>query len=243
MKWTFETAQFSSTCKTYWRSLEIYLPFDNLLSKHSIISCAFILIFFTLIVFRSQLSIHLSSSFSTFPFYERNLSVFLSYCDRIVVLLSSEDNAGDGTQVILFIHYLRSWALLQKPPDVQLLKNFPPFGWTRRFITVPIKPLHWPQSWDRLIQSIPSHPISLRSNLILHTHLGLGLPSDIFPSDFRTNILQDDSGGVTATYGARFWRHFEQKVSYKPGSYTQYLQCYFRIWKRTTVKCAWPSLA
>jgi hypothetical protein len=35
-------------------------------------------------------------------------------------------------------------------------------------------------------------------------------------------------------------RHFEQKVSYKPGSYTQYLQSYVRIWKRTTVKCAWP---
>jgi hypothetical protein len=36
--------------------------------------------------------------------------------------------------------------------------------------------------------------------------------------------IQGDSGGVTATYGARFWRHFEQKVSYKHGSYTQYLQ-------------------
>jgi hypothetical protein len=53
--------------------------------------------------------------------------------------------------------------------------------------------------------------------------------------------IQGDSGGVTATYGAHFWRHFEQKVSYKPGSYTQYLQSYVRNWKRTTVKRAWPS--
>jgi hypothetical protein len=42
--------------------------------------------------------------------------------------------------------------------------------------------------------------------------------------------LQDDSGGVTATYGAHIWRHFEQKVSHKPASYTQYLQSYVRIW-------------
>jgi hypothetical protein len=38
--------------------------------------------------------------------------------------------------------------------------------------------------------------------------------------------MQGDSVGVTATYGAHFWRHFEQKVSHKPGSYTQYLQSY-----------------
>jgi hypothetical protein len=30
-------------------------------------------------------------------------------------------------------------------------------------------------------------------------------------------------------------------VSYKPGSYTQYLQSYVRNYKRTTVNCAWPS--
>jgi hypothetical protein len=41
-------------------------------------------------------------------------------------------------------------------------------------------------------------------------------------------IRQGDSGGVTATDGAHFWRYFEQKVSYQPGSYTQYLQSYGR---------------
>jgi hypothetical protein len=40
-------------------------------------------------------------------------------------------------------------------------------------------------------QSIPSrsHPISLRSTLILFTHPRLGLPSDLFPSDFPTTII------------------------------------------------------
>jgi hypothetical protein len=55
-------------------------------------------------------------------------------------------------------------------------------------------------------------------------------------------FIQGDSGGVTATYEAHFWRHFEQKMSYKPGSYTQYLQSYVHNWKRTTVNCAWASL-
>jgi hypothetical protein len=33
--------------------------------------------------------------------------------------------------------------------------------------------LHWSLSWARSIQSIPSHPISLNSILILSTHLRL----------------------------------------------------------------------
>jgi hypothetical protein len=49
--------------------------------------------------------------------------------------------------------------------------------------------LHWSLSWARSIQSTPSHPISLRSILILSIQLRLGLPSGLFPSGFPTNIL------------------------------------------------------
>jgi hypothetical protein len=66
-----------------------------------------------------------------------------------------------------------SWALLEKLPIVQPLKNFPAFYRTRRFITAFIRALHWSLSWARSIQSPPSHPISLRSILILSTHLRL----------------------------------------------------------------------
>jgi hypothetical protein len=55
--------------------------------------------------------------------------------------------------------YLRSWALLQKLPIVQPLKNFPTFYGTRRFITVSTRAFHWWLSWARSIQSIPSHPL------------------------------------------------------------------------------------
>jgi hypothetical protein len=44
--------------------------------------------------------------------------------------------------------------------------------------------LHWSLSWARSIQSIPPHPTSIRSILILSTHLHLVLPSGFFPSWF-----------------------------------------------------------
>jgi hypothetical protein len=45
---------------------------------------------------------------------------------------------------------------------VQPLKNFPPFYGIQRFITVFTRALCWSLSWARLIQSTPSHPISLK---------------------------------------------------------------------------------
>jgi len=45
-------------------------------------------------------------------------------------------------------------------------------------------------SWARWIHSMPSNPISLRSILILSSHLCLGLPRGLFPSGFLTEILR-----------------------------------------------------
>jgi hypothetical protein len=66
-------------------------------------------------------------------------------------------------------------SLSEKPSIVLLLKNFPLFYGTWRFVTVFPRALHWSLFWARLIQSIPSHYISLRSILIFSTHLSLGL--------------------------------------------------------------------
>jgi len=39
------------------------------------------------------------------------------------------------------------------------------------------------------IHSVHTHPISLRSILILYSHLRLGLPGGLFPAGFPTKIL------------------------------------------------------
>jgi hypothetical protein len=87
---------------------------------------------------------------------------------------------GSNMQHILILTYSRSWALLEEPPIVQPLKKFPAFYGTRRFNTEFTRVLHWSLSWAISSQSTPSHPISLRSILILSNHLRLGLPSGLF---------------------------------------------------------------
>jgi hypothetical protein len=51
-------------------------------------------------------------------------------------------------------------------------------------ITVFTRARFWSLSYARCIQSIPSHPISLRSIQILSSYLHLGLPSGPLPLDF-----------------------------------------------------------
>ena len=66
--------------------------------------------------------------------------------------------------------------LLQKLTGLQLVKKFPTFHGTRRFITALTSVRHLSLSWASSIQSIYPHPTSWSSILILSTHLRLGLP-------------------------------------------------------------------
>ena len=88
-------------------------------------------------------------------------------------------------------YLLTPWCrvLLEKLTGMQLVKKFPVFHGTRRFITAlaSFRPLSL--SWASPIQSIYLHPTSWRSILILSTHLRLGLPSGLFPSGFPTNTI------------------------------------------------------
>ena len=79
--------------------------------------------------------------------------------------------------------------ILQKLTSFQLVKEFSAFYGTRKFITAFTSACHLSLSWASSNQSIPPHPTSWRSILILSSHLRLGLPSGIFPSGFPTKTL------------------------------------------------------
>jgi hypothetical protein len=82
-----------------------------------------------------------------------------------------------------------SWVLLMKPPVSEILRNFPTFYGTWRFIIMFTRTLHWSLSWARWIQSIPFHSIYVRPILILSSRLRLCLPNGLVPSVFPTNNL------------------------------------------------------
>ena len=83
----------------------------------------------------------------------------------------------------LLTYLLTTWSrvFLKKQKGFQLVKTFPSFHGTRRFITSFTSARHPSLSWASSNQSIPPHPTSWRSILILSSHLRLGLPSGSFP--------------------------------------------------------------
>jgi hypothetical protein len=72
--------------------------------------------------------------------------------------------------------------LLEKLTGLKLVKKFPVFYGTRRFITALTSVRHLSLSWASPIQSTYPHPTSWRSILMLSTHLHLGIASGLFPS-------------------------------------------------------------
>jgi hypothetical protein len=87
-------------------------------------------------------------------------------------LLKSQVNSCN---ILLLIPWSR--VLLEKLIVFQLVKKYPEFYWSRKFIIVFTTARHRFLTWARCIQSTPSHQISPRFILILFFHLSLGLPS------------------------------------------------------------------
>ena len=88
-----------------------------------------------------------------------------------------------GSQTLTFLIYLLTpWCRvpLEKLTGLQIVKKFPAFHGTRRFITALTSLRHLSLFWSSPIQSIYPHPTSCRSILILSTHLLLGLPSGLY---------------------------------------------------------------
>jgi len=98
---------------------------------------------------------------------------------------------SDQTVAEAATYLLTPWCrvLLEQLTGLQLVKKFPAFHGTRKFITALTTVRHLSLSWASPIQSIYPHPTSWRSILILSTHLCLGLPSGLFPSGFPTKNL------------------------------------------------------
>jgi hypothetical protein len=93
----------------------------------------------------------------------------------------------------------RSAVLLEK----LLVKKFPVLYGTQRFMIVFTRPRQWSLSWARWIQSTPTHPVYLKSILILPFHIAWVLSSCLNPSDSPTNILHAFLGYVMrATFPA-----------------------------------------
>jgi hypothetical protein len=86
---------------------------------------------------------------------------------------------------------LTSWSrfLLEKLTGLQLVGKFLAFYGTRRFTAAFTSARHLTLPWASSFLSIPPHPTSWRSILILFSNLRLGLPTGQFPSGFYAKII------------------------------------------------------
>ena len=111
----------------------------------------------------------------------------LTFIGPCVVIYSYNKSQRDA----LFTYLLAPWSrvLLEKLASLQLVKKFPAYYGTRRFLTALTSARHLSLSWASPIQFSYPNPTSWRSILILSSHLRLGLPSGLFPSGFPTSTL------------------------------------------------------
>jgi len=102
------------------------------------------------------------------------------WCVYVVCLSPPFSLASSGPK---YLYLLTPWCrvLLEQLTGLQLVKKFPTFHGTRRFITALTSVRHLSLSWASPIKSVYPHPTSWRSILILSTHLHLVSPVVSFP--------------------------------------------------------------
>ena len=94
--------------------------------------------------------------------------------NRATVILIKIKSSVAFWRILTCLLTPRCRVLLEKLTALQLVKKFPAFYGTRRFITALTSVRHLSLSWASPIQSTYPHPTSWRSILILSTHLRLG---------------------------------------------------------------------
>jgi len=139
------------------------------------------------------------------------------------------NNTFNGYSVLLtylLTYLLTPWCrvLLEKLTVLQLVKNFPTFHGTRRFITALTSVRHLSLSRASPIQSTYPYPTSWRSVLILSTHLRLGFPIGLFTSGFPTKTLLEAEWNLNME---RWWKATGRK---RP----KYQERNLRLWRRST---------
>ena len=126
-------------------------------------------------------SVMLQAALSIFDFKSHNTKII-----RATLKVSQEKKSNQNS--MNWIPSPWSRVLPEKLTGPQLLKKFPVFYRIGRFIVALTTARHLIPVL-RTIQSLPPHPTSRRSILILSTHLSLYLPNSLLPSGFPTKAL------------------------------------------------------
>ena len=126
---------------------------------------------------------HLRLIFQPFP--QQTYATTLCYSSSFNYSVPTEETTW---HVVIYLLAPWSRVLFEKLTSSRLIKKFPAFHGTRRFITAFTSAHYLSLSWTRSIQSIPQSHF-WRSILILSYYLRLGLPSSLFPSGFPAKTM------------------------------------------------------
>ena len=118
------------------------------------------------------------------------------YTDLITYLLTYLLTYLFAYLLTYLLTYLVTYSMQHSPSEANRFsasQEIPRILWNPKVHYCITSARHLALSWARSIQSIPQHPTSWRSILILSSHLLLGFPSVLFPSGFPTKTLYSPS--------------------------------------------------